>query len=76
MLLCSDPARVLVVFGASAATIRYKGRFAGQYVARVSRVLVRTSVSAKGGEFGLNSGAPQSATLVDKDSIDRIGHLR
>ena len=68
---------VVVVYGGSAETWRYRGRFAQEYDARVRRVVDRLSADfQKMSGVRILSGAPELRILSDEDLVDRIGHLQ
>ena len=68
---------VVVVYGGSAKTWRYRGRFAQEYDARVRRVVDRASADFhKMSGVRILSGALELRSLTDADLVDRIGHLQ
>ena len=66
--------RVIVVFGASAATWRYSGGHGALFDDRVERVLRWGQDNLEG--VTLVSGASELYTLEDHEIVDRIGHLK
>ena len=68
---------LVVVYGGSSETWRYRGRFAQEYDARVCRVVDRLSADfQKIRGVRILSGAPELCSLADADLVDRIGHLQ
>ena len=67
--------RVMVIFGASAATWRYRQQAdAARFDRRVQQVLSWGQENLKG--VALVSGAAELASIEDHEVMDRIGHLK